>query len=210
MHVVSILKRYTSLEILYNVSFSSTCLLVLNIEILDDGGGNKSGDGRDKSGWVWNLILGAALQVWLRKENTLGYKENLATVATVGRGRCRHLFLGVADDAVWVMFLPLAHCDVFSISNDKSFSHLLSVWLPPSFFHEHSREKALSADTPATSSLGLPVTEPVQMQPHEEGDPAVLGAYVSTGGIWWVAAMSQQRDRIHRWAFEMQRAVHLL
>lgn len=116
----------------------------------------------------------------------------------------------MAGDAVWVMFLPLAHCDVFSISNDKSFSHLLSMWLPPSFFHEHSREKAVSADTPATSSLGPPVTEPVQMRPHEEGDPAIPGAYISTGGIWRVAAMSQQRDRIHRWAFEMQHAVHLL
>lgn len=33
-------------------------------KVLDeDGGGNKSGDDGDKGGCIWNLILGAALQL---------------------------------------------------------------------------------------------------------------------------------------------------
>lgn len=47
MPVFSILNRYT-FEILYNVSVSSTYLLVLNTKMLNSGGGNKSGGDGEK------------------------------------------------------------------------------------------------------------------------------------------------------------------
>lgn len=114
------------------------------------------GDDEDKGGQVWNLILGADLQVWLRKENTLGCKENLAIAATVGAGRCFYTLLWEGTDAESMAVFAISSCDVFAISNDKRFYHPLSMWLPPLFFWEHSREKALLIDTPATCPPGLP------------------------------------------------------
>lgn len=117
----------------------------------DEDGRNKSGGDGEKRGVglesdlrplrydSGRKILWAVTRIWPR---LLG-------------GRCFHILFGRCRCSACDCFC-ISFCDVSPISNDKRFYCLLSMWLPPSFFWEHSREKALLIDTPATHSLGLP------------------------------------------------------
>lgn len=54
-------------------------------------------------------------------EDTLGCKENLATVTTIGAGRCFRMLLEEGADAVRVTAFAVSSRCRFAISNDKPF-----------------------------------------------------------------------------------------